>query len=77
MTTENPTDSTASHDYVTHAAWLRTLGRADAIDEIADQFERRVAPKAESGAEAFWAPAAVTRWPTESRGWRPSRREVA
>ncbi|HEV7205589.1 MAG TPA: hypothetical protein VGN18_13350 [Jatrophihabitans sp.] len=71
MTTDTPTD------YVTNAAWLRALGRADAIDDIADQFERRVAPAAESGAATFWSPVAVTRWPSESRGWRPSRREVA
>ncbi len=35
-------------EYVTNAAWLRTAGRADAIDEVADAFERP------SGAEAFW-----------------------
>ena len=35
--------------YVTNEAWRRRAVRADAIDEIADQFERP-AP----GAHAFW-----------------------
>jgi hypothetical protein len=43
--------------YVSNSAWLDPAGRADAIDEIADQFERRVEPTAwpvESGAESYW-----------------------
>jgi hypothetical protein len=36
--------------YVMNGAWLTPTGRPDAIDEIADQFERR----APSGAAEFW-----------------------
>ena len=38
-------------DYVTSQAWTTRPGRPDAIDEIADQFER---PEP-SGLESFWA----------------------
>ena len=34
--------------YVTQGAWLERAGRADAIDDVADQFER-------GGADAFWS----------------------
>lgn len=34
--------------YVTSAAWVARPGRADAIDEVADQFERP------DGATRFW-----------------------
>ena len=34
--------------YVTRSSWMSAPGRADAIDEVADQFERP------SGASAFW-----------------------
>lgn len=54
-------------DYVTHAAWTAPAGRPDAIDEIADQFERRGATTT-SGAEAFWTAGAQAAWPS-----RPSR----
>jgi hypothetical protein len=37
--------------YVTNGAWLSTASRADAIDEVADQFER----PAPSGADVFWS----------------------
>ena len=40
-----------AEDYVSNAAWHSTAGRSDAIDDVADQFER-VAP---SGAGAFWS----------------------
>jgi len=36
--------------YVTQGAWLLPAGRADAIDDVADQFER----SAPAGADAFW-----------------------
>ena len=36
-------------NYVSQAAWLRSAGREDAIDDVADQFERP------TGADAFWA----------------------
>lgn len=49
-------------DYVTNDAWVRTLGRPDAIDDIADQFERP-----HSGAEEFWRHAA------RRGGWVPER----
>jgi hypothetical protein len=42
-------------DYVTNDAWLHPSARADAIDEIADQFERP------SGANAFWTEISVRR----------------
>ena len=55
-----------------------TAGRPDAIDEIADQFERRVVPitpavelVAGSSGEAF-EPAVA--WPRASRGWRSMAR---
>lgn len=53
-------------EYVTNAAWVREVGRVDAIDDVADQFERPVA----AGAEAFWTAAAGVPWPRSSRGWR-------
>jgi hypothetical protein len=42
----------AGEQYVTNDAWVRSLGRPDAIDEIADQFER---PVAAVGMESFWS----------------------
>ncbi|MGI8677366.1 MAG: hypothetical protein ACR2LX_01485 [Jatrophihabitans sp.] len=56
--------------YITNAGWLRQAGRVDAIDDVADQFERPVA----RGAEAFWSPHAGIRWPRSSRGWRSMAR---
>lgn len=56
--------------YVTNAAWLRQVGRVEAIDDVADGFERPAAP----GAEAFWSPAPAGRWPKASRGWRRADR---
>ena len=60
-------------DYVTNEPWLARAGRSDAIDEIADQFERPA-----RGAEEFWTVAAKVvalsraehAWPRASRGWR-------
>ena len=37
--------------YVTNSAWRSCAGRTDAIDEVADQFERPTV----SGVESFWA----------------------
>ena len=54
-----------SDDYVTNTAWVRPAGRPDAIDEVADQFERPAAP----GPEAFWQADEVARWPRAPRGW--------
>ncbi|GAB2486873.1 hypothetical protein [Jatrophihabitans fulvus] len=56
-------------EYVTNAAWLRTTGRPDAIDEIADAFERRPEP-----AEQAWVRPLPTRWPERPRDWRADRR---
>jgi hypothetical protein len=54
----------SDEDYVTNDAWLRTAARADAIDDIADQFERPAV-----GAEAFWSLGSRTRWPETPLGW--------
>lgn len=56
----------ADDTYVTTESWLRTVGRPDLIDEVADQFERPVAV----GVVSFWSPGHGTRWPRTSRGWR-------
>jgi hypothetical protein len=56
----------AEEQYVTNDAWVRSVGRPDAIDEIADQFER---PVVSIGMESFWSREQAS-WPTESRGWR-------
>jgi hypothetical protein len=56
-----------SDDYVSNAAWVRPAGRPDAIDEVADQFER---PVAGSGSTAFWDAQETRGWPRASRGWR-------
>jgi hypothetical protein len=68
-------------DYVTYEGWTAGLpiaGRPDAIDDIADQFERRPEPVASSAelvagssGEAF-EPAVA--WPRASRGWRSMAR---
>jgi hypothetical protein len=56
-----------SDSYVTHAGWLRTTGRVDAIDEVADEFER---PVATSLWELTAARAARSVWPTPpGYGW--------
>ena len=55
-----------SEDYVSNAAWVRPAGRPDAIDVVADQFER----PAEPGPEAFWNAESTARWPRAPRGWR-------
>ena len=56
----------ANERYVTKNAWIRQIGRPDAIDDVADQFERPVA----TGMESFWSHYEDTRWPRSSRGWR-------
>jgi hypothetical protein len=68
-----------SDSYVTQAGWLRTTGRVDAIDEVADQFERPVATSlweltAARAARSVWpaAPGAgwarsAVRWPNPTR----------
>ena len=44
-----------TEDYVSNDAWLVGRGRPDAIDEIADQFERpATSGAATGGAAAFW-----------------------
>jgi hypothetical protein len=40
------------NEYVTNDAWVRSVGRPDAIDDIADQFER---PVPAVGMESFWS----------------------
>jgi hypothetical protein len=59
MTTEPAND-----DYVTQAAWHAPAARPDAIDEVADQFERPAA----AGAQQFWAPGEAG-WPQAPRPW--------
>ncbi|MBE7188505.1 hypothetical protein [Jatrophihabitans endophyticus] len=54
-----------SSGYVTNDSWVRTAGRPDAIDEVADQFERRAEP-----AWPLTEDDGGTRWPQHSRGWR-------
>ena len=63
--------STPSREYVTNAAWLRTTGRPDSIDEVADQFERPT-----RGAEEFWTSGTTVAWPRTPRAWvdAPERR---
>lgn len=60
----------ASDDYVTNHAWVRTVGRPDAIDDIADQFERPAA--ATQPASSTGGTDRAARWPLRSRGWRSS-----
>lgn len=50
--------------YVTNGTWMHPTGRADAIDDVADQFERPVA-----GREAFWTSQPTGAWPLSSSGW--------
>ena len=50
-------------DYVTTAGWLSRPGRADLIDDVADQFERPPTTAWPGGSEH-------ARWPRASRGWR-------
>ena len=55
----------ADETWVTRSAWVRTLGRPDAIDEIADQFERPSDPPS-AAPEAAWSGPG---WPQRPRGW--------
>jgi len=59
--------------YVSNAAWVRPAGRPDAIDEVADQFER----PAEAGPEAFWTADTASRWPRAPRGWRAAEHRTS
>jgi len=52
----------SDESYVSNAAWLRTTGRVDTIDDVADQFERPAAWP--SGPSEFW---------TGGARWRHSR----
>jgi hypothetical protein len=54
-------------DYVSNAAWIDPPARADAIDDVADQFERPVG-------EPAWVGEPALRWPRSSRGWRSRER---
>ena len=56
-------------EYVTNESWVQQAGRPDLIDEVADQFERPLAPAA-TGSQAFWSEAEAVPWPRASRGWR-------
>lgn len=56
----------AESEYVTNDAWLRSVGRPDLVDEVADQFERPVA----NGMQSYWTSHQAVRWPRASRGWR-------
>jgi hypothetical protein len=70
METESEPDT-----YVTHAGWLRTAGRVDLIDEVADSFERPTPPSSPSfsawpdGRGNFWA-GASHRWPRATSAMR-------
>jgi hypothetical protein len=55
----------AELEYVTNDSWVRSVGRPDAIDDIADQFERPVAV----GMQSFWSREQAA-WPAGARGWR-------
>ena len=55
-------DEGRATDYVTNSAWLATPSRPDAIDDIADQFERR-----QRGDEAFWIAVLADRAAREAR----------
>jgi hypothetical protein len=55
--------------YVTNAAWLRTAGRVDLVDEIADQFERPSDPAWPQVRSDFWG--RIVHWP------RPAGRPAA
>ena len=59
-----------SDEYVTNHAWVRTVGRPDAIDEIADQFERHAATAPADVMTVAAAREREARWPQRSRGWR-------
>jgi len=55
-------DEGRATDYVTNSAWLATPSRPDAIDDIADQFERR-----QRGDEAFWTSVLTERAARDAR----------
>ncbi|WP_375489990.1 hypothetical protein [uncultured Jatrophihabitans sp.] len=59
-------------DYVTHDAWHRPAGRPDAIDEIADQYER----PADAGAQQFWDRESGAGWPQTPRPWHGDARRL-
>ena len=83
-------DDVARDAYVTQQSWLQPGGRPDAIDEIADQFERPAASVALAAVpdtvpavantipavgEAIPAVADTAgRWPSRSGGWRSAER---
>ena len=58
----------ADENWVTRSAWIRTLARPDAIDEIADQFERPDPPPAATAA-TWVGDGSPTGWPQRPRGW--------
>jgi len=62
----------SDESYVSNAAWLRTTGRVDTIDDVADQFERPAAWP--SGPSEFWTGGARWRscnsWRAILRGFR-------
>jgi hypothetical protein len=67
-----------SESYVTNAAWLRTAGRVDQIDEIADQFERALPGGGDAaawphGRADFWDGTSAS-WPGSARGLRSAGR---
>ncbi|WP_375500747.1 hypothetical protein [uncultured Jatrophihabitans sp.] len=57
-------------EYVTNESWVRTLVRTDAIDDIADQFERHAPQPSLPVGRATARPEVSARWPRSARGWR-------
>ncbi len=56
--------TTPDVDYVSTVTWLRTAGRRDVVDVVADEFERPGLPRHDE----------LVRWPRSSRGWRSQDR---
>jgi len=55
--------------YVTQAGWLRTVGRVDLIDDVADHFEHPVTSVWPDGRGDFWGDVAH-RWPRSTGALR-------
>ncbi len=60
--------------YVTSSAWLHRAGRADHIDDVADQFERQRTGAGPAAGLSSGQAARSLRWPRAPRGWRTMER---